>query len=332
MLSAALVIVGLIILYVIHDKIFGDATEGFFGCTGTAISITALFVIAAGWPPYLSGGLIFIAFIFWATACHAHATRKNESEKKQLKQKASNSLTPEEKKQQDEWWLKRQEENKRAAEERLKRDQAEENKRAAEERLKLEEKRNRQAEEQLKLEEESKREAKEQLEREKLLKFQKQITAQILVLDSNIWMNGESNSNAFFETLASICQEEQRTILMYGDQYDEICNIKKRRSEDETAARRAISRIDNFKEKGLVKIEDMKPDARPRAYADPVIVMRLTSQAKNGASCTLITNDTELRTRVRQLLEDSSASDWHVAGLEEFQKGCDAYIEFLKTR
>jgi hypothetical protein len=58
-----------------------------------------------------------------------------------------------------------------------------------------------------------------------------------------------------------------------------------------------------------------------------VIVNRLSLEAKKGASCTLITNDIELRTRVRQHLEDSGASNWNVAGLEEFREGCDAYTK-----
>lgn len=305
LINVVITIIGLIILYVMHCKILGNENEGLIGCVGTVIGVLALYVIAANWSGYISGGLLFIAFIIWSFTFFAHVSDKNQIEAKRLEQEAWNKLTPEEKR-----------------------------KREAEKQLKLEEKRKQEAEEQLKREEEKRQKTEEYLEREKLRKFERQIAARILVLDSNIWMDIKQTSDALFEALVIICKKEKRSILMYADQYDEICNKKKRelkRSGDVRAACRAINRIDNLQGRGLVTIEGLEPNARPHAYADPVIVTRLAEQAKNGVTCTLVTNDVELRTRAREHLKDSGDSNWYVIGLEEFQKGCDAYVAALKT-
>lgn len=156
-------------------------------------------------------------------------------------------------------------------------------------------------------EEEEKKRQKEYAEAE-LAKFKDWLTP-VLVIDSNIWMNEKYES--FFHCLRYVCLNRHK-IELFGVQFDEITNIKKSTNfgdERNRRARIAIERIETLQEEGSLTITPITMDASRRAYADPTIVKILAQKSEEGLRCTFISDDKELRVRVRQHLMNIESSE-----------------------
>jgi hypothetical protein len=127
------------------------------------------------------------------------------------------------------------------------------------------------------------------------------------ILDSNIWMN-----NAYeplFESLIFILSQEKKQVKLYGAQFDEICAVKKRSafgSSKSAGARCALSRIERMQTLGLLRIEPLTIDAGGGGYADPLIVKLIVSHTRSGSHVCFVSDDVELRIRVRGLAGNSS--------------------------
>ena len=122
-----------------------------------------------------------------------------------------------------------------------------------------------------------------------------------LIIDSNIWMKEEYDT--FFEALLFVCKANKLCLSFYGPQFDEITNIKKKADygeEKNHRARLAINRIEEFQVNKCLRIEAISIDSNPRAYADPLIIKLLTTESKKGKRCIFISDDKELRIRVRE--------------------------------
>ena len=125
-----------------------------------------------------------------------------------------------------------------------------------------------------------------------------------LIIDSNIWMNSDYDS--FFTLLARHLINQKKQLILYGQQFDEICNIKKKTKyggKKNQRSRMAINRIDWLTESSLLRIEPITLDAEQGAYADPFIIKLLTKKASSGNQCSFLSDDKELRIRIREHLK-----------------------------
>jgi hypothetical protein len=153
--------------------------------------------------------------------------------------------------------------------------------------------------------------------------FRDKLLTTHLVIDSNVWMNKEYDP--FFSTLSHLLKEFNYQLVLYGPQFDEICNIKRKESygtERDRSSRLATDRIEQFQKEKLLRIVQLTRTARKRAYADPLIVDVLLSVAEEGKRVCLISDDRELRIRVRQYVPDSAL----IMGADELLSGCQAFL------
>jgi hypothetical protein len=135
--------------------------------------------------------------------------------------------------------------------------------------------------------------------------FSKYILNEHIIIDSNIWMNRAYD--VFFVTLEKQLLNAGRVIELFGPQFDEICNIKKRTSfggGQNSSARCAIGRIEDFQLKEILKIRPLSIDAKQGAYADPLIIKILLEHTNNDESAVLVTDDIELRIRTREFISE----------------------------
>jgi hypothetical protein len=134
-----------------------------------------------------------------------------------------------------------------------------------------------------------------------------------LIIDSNIWMNEEYDM--IFDWISVVAKRENLTLRMLSSQFDEICNIKnKKTSPDgakEASARLAIKRIYRCRDRGILKIEKIGINPDRKAYADPKILDALVSA--DQPKKVIVTDDIELAIRATELL---SGSCTHYSGLD----------------
>lgn len=160
-----------------------------------------------------------------------------------------------------------------------------------------------------------------------------QMLRQCIVIDSNIWMN--ENYEDFFSVLNWACRKQGYVLALFGPQFDEITNIKKNTAfgEDKNKrARLAINRIETFQKQNMLNIHPVTLDSKPGAYADPLIVKLLASQAKQGIDCTFISDDKELRIRVRQHLSDQATGKWEIVEMSDLIPNCKIAVEAQRYR
>jgi len=157
------------------------------------------------------------------------------------------------------------------------------------------------------------------------------ILTECLVIDSNIWMNDKYDN--FFDVLRYVCKEQDYKMKLFGPQFDEIVNIKKKTEYGEEKNKRsriAINRIEKYQKENLLDITPVSIDAKHDAYADPLIVKFLKSEVGKGVESTFISNDIELRIRVRQHLKDINDTNWKIVEMDDVLPGCDRVIDSLK--
>jgi len=163
---------------------------------------------------------------------------------------------------------------------------------------------------------------------EKFLNRFNSLLTECLIIDSNIWMDLEYDY--FFNALSMVCNHYNYKIVLYGPQFDEIINKKKKTDygdEGNKAARIAINRIERFQTKKLLYLRPITINADPNAYADPLIIKLLIKNARDGICCTLLTEDKELRIRARQFLSDNAKAHWKVLGLRKLLDGCKILVK-----
>ena len=134
-------------------------------------------------------------------------------------------------------------------------------------------------------------------------RFTNHFNVDCIVIDSNIWMKKEYQG--LFECLHSLFAHQKRVLVLSATQFDEICNLKKKAEfgdESSKRARLAIERIEWFQSAGLLHIESVTIDASKGAYADPQIVKLLVAAAEEQRTIRLLSDDKELRVRVREHL------------------------------
>lgn len=169
---------------------------------------------------------------------------------------------------------------------------------------------NAQSEQQL-LEEESKR--KENL-LEEVLKLQGELapsavsffedllSTDSLIIDSNIWMNDQFDD--FFSALIIAMKQAGKGMKISSPQLDEICNIKRNseyRSSQSKSSRCALKRIEVFQINDLLHACSIDAEAKKTVHVDPLLIETVLKQLKEGITTSFVTNDVELRIRLRAL-------------------------------
>ena len=154
-----------------------------------------------------------------------------------------------------------------------------------------------------------------------------------LVIDSNIWMN--EAYDAFFQTLNVLCKQVSYKLILFGVQIDEISNIKKATNygdERNKRSRIAINRIESLQKAGLLTIQPISLDAELGAYADPLLVKILSTESRKGVKCTFISDDKELRIRLREHLTNCAQGEWNVIEIDTLIPQCEQIAESFKYR
>lgn len=149
--------------------------------------------------------------------------------------------------------------------------------------------------------------------------------AGFMLVDSNIWMNYEYN--VLFRNLAQLLISTSIALEMPTEQFDEIVNLKNLPYDNPKSklARCALSRIEEFQNKKVLKIVPMGIDAVRGAYADPEILKILMKASKTHPSVTLVSDDRELRIRANQLVSEASSNPFKAV---EGKRLLDAFAKY----
>lgn len=157
------------------------------------------------------------------------------------------------------------------------------------------------------------------------------VASDFLILDSNAWMNEAFDT--FFRVLRRCATESQRQIVLSAPQFNEICNRKRTTSEDDPVNRRArlaISRIEQLQKEGLLRIAKTPIELTRDPHADPLEVSILIAEAKPANSIHFISDDEELRIRIRECLRKHPSDRWKVLDFSGLLPGCEAVAEAEK--
>lgn len=159
--------------------------------------------------------------------------------------------------------------------------------------------------------------------------FEEFILLDKIIVDSNIWMKKDYDS--IFEVFRIGLEMHNKRVDLLDVQFDEICNIKLKNNYDSSqshAARRAISRIENFQCANLLTSYKLGIDSNKNAYADPVIIKYALKHVKNGMKVVVVSDDAELRIRVRSLAQDEK-DNIVIANGKDLMMICDAFLESI---
>ena len=157
------------------------------------------------------------------------------------------------------------------------------------------------------------------------------VASDFLILDSNAWMNEAFDS--FFRTLRRCATEMQKQIVLATPQFNEICSRKRTTAADDPANRRArlaINRVEQLQKEGLLRIAKAPVEAPVNPNADPLEVSILMAEAKPVNSIFFISDDEELRIRVREFLRKHPADRWKVLDFSGLTPGCEAVVQAEK--
>jgi hypothetical protein len=109
-----------------------------------------------------------------------------------------------------------------------------------------------------------------------------------------------------------------------------MCNIKRKAEfgdDRNRRARLAINRIETFQKDGLLRIEPVTIDPDRAAYADPVIIKLMVADAKTAKTLCFVSDDKELRIRVREHLRRVAPDRFTILEGEELLADCAKVIE-----
>ena len=154
------------------------------------------------------------------------------------------------------------------------------------------------------------------------------VSSDFLILDSNAWMNDTFDS--FFQALRRCATETQKQIILSVPQFNEICSRKRTTATDDPVNRRArlaINRIEQLQKDGLLRIAKAPLEIAKDPHADPLEVSILIAEAKPSNSIHFISDDEELRIRVREFLRKHPADRWRVLDFASLLPGCEAVVQ-----
>jgi hypothetical protein len=126
----------------------------------------------------------------------------------------------------------------------------------------------------------------------------------VILLDSNIWLG----QPVFLYDLKDTIAKYNRKITLIKEIYDELCNIKDREdfgTARSKKARTALNIIENLQTSNLITFDSIGYQAAKNTYADPKFVKWIETKIKKNIIIA-INNDTELRIRIRSIINDNN--------------------------
>ena len=142
----------------------------------------------------------------------------------------------------------------------------------------------------------------------------------LLIIDSNIWMNDTPQYNRFISIFPYLLKSFNTRYIFYGPQFEEICNIKKKSDYCESRNKRsrlAINRIDKLSKENLLSITPIKLELKNPGHVDPLLIKLLLMSAKKGQSTILLTDDNELRIRAREKLKEYNIKNYRIFKMDD---------------
>ena len=114
--------------------------------------------------------------------------------------------------------------------------------------------------------------------------------------------------SGFFSLLGSQLKAGRKKLLLFGPQFDELCNIKDRvpyGTQQNRLARLALARIERLQVMKCLTVDPLVLQALPKIFADPLILELIRNLTSSGQSVSFVTDDRELRIRARQIAQDA---------------------------
>lgn len=146
-----------------------------------------------------------------------------------------------------------------------------------------------------------------------------QSCAGILLLDTCVWENAEYSD--LFDTLQSMCVEQNRKISILREVYLEIINHGNTEDAEAQARSRAAKRfIERLITNDCVNIEDdaiSNTEKHNQVYADPAMLKFALTCAEKGSECTIITDDRDLRIRIKSQLNKIKSSSVKIYSVDD---------------
>jgi hypothetical protein len=135
------------------------------------------------------------------------------------------------------------------------------------------------------------------------------VSADYLVLDSNVWMAPEAD--ALLRLLKDFATKRGGRVCILTSQTKEIDNLKnppkgsgvKHNEGPHGRARHAIKRMDEFRNAGLLRLVDDTAIAAGRTHADDVFIDYFLSGAPPSATIRFVTDDGGLRLKLMKVEE-----------------------------
>lgn len=128
----------------------------------------------------------------------------------------------------------------------------------------------------------------------------KYLKVDYLLIDSNIWMSYDAKE--LIDFILKFLIQSRLVIEMPNVQFDEIINLKNLPFDNPKSkkARTALHRIEEFQKAKCLEIVPLELDSKKGAYADPEIIRIILKMNENVKTMTFVSNDRELRIRIRQ--------------------------------
>lgn len=124
-----------------------------------------------------------------------------------------------------------------------------------------------------------------------------------IYVDSNIFMN--EKADYFFETL-----ENGHMLIVPKEQYNELYNLKNsENSEKAYKARNAFKIIEQLLDNNILQIENLNDNTKKESYADPIFIKSILTKLENNNNVILITEDTDLRIRLKNAIKENQDYD-----------------------
>ena len=266
----------------------------------------------------------------------AEEERRKEEQRRAEERLAEERLTEEHRKEEQRLAEERRKEEQRLAEEhrkeeqRLAKERCKEDQRRKEVQRKAEEcrKRVQRRIEEQRLAEEQRKEtfAKALRDLDESQKLFNSKLSNIVLVDSNIWMNCEYD--VLFTEMIDAVRAMNFKMMLLGVQLDEMENLKNSSPDNDTkrGARCAFRRIDSAQDSNVLVIKNVTLNATRNAYADPEFIKYLLGNTEQGClnpGVVFITDDRPLKIRIKAIAKEHHGKDFPVESGQELSKIAD---------
>jgi predicted nucleic acid-binding protein len=162
-------------------------------------------------------------------------------------------------------------------------------------------------------------------------KIEKNFRKIMIYVDSNIFMDFN------FDNIFEYFNKNNSKIIILKSQYDEMINIRKKLkaesnsySEKALKAKRAqitmaLNRVEKLIDNTQSQIKDIGLESDKNSYADPVFIKTILKKLKKGKSVIFITQDRDLRTRLKSMIKEDKNID--VQNINIFK--ADEFIDYV---